>query len=454
LGYWSNAVAYNVNDVVIDTIDKNTYISIQAGTDHQPSTSASYWLALVNAGPTGVSIVLTENFALVGNGDAASNRIIYSYDGLVWQPSTSGNTIYTAGGRVDFFIWNGAVWLAAGISGTSEGNHARLATSPDGINWTLVTAFNAGPANTNFYGGAWNGSKWIVLYNNTTSVEPFYSYDTITWTSFSANISCIAASPALWVGGGRGAQPGISYSTNGITWVESASATSIVGGGDVYGIGYNGVLWVASGISYNGTTHPFFMYSPDAITWTESNSITALASGAGYANPVWNGSIWVAGCTGDNFILYSYNAITWYAAPSAATYIRYVYGLAWNGSLFICTAAPAYGGSTSTVITSPDGINWSSSSASSLITSTTIGVASRRVLPYVGYSYGAGGGGPTGYTGNTGDTGPTGNTGPTGPIPSDYTPTTAGDWTGTAPTTIQQALDRLAAGLVALSLYP
>jgi hypothetical protein len=60
--------------------------------------------------------------------------------------------------------------------------------------------------------------------------------------------------------------------------------------------------------------------------------------------------------------------------------------------------------------------------------------------------------GPTGYTGSIG-TGPTGDTGPTGPMVSDYTPTTPADWTGTAPTTIQQALDRLAAGLVTLSVY-
>jgi hypothetical protein len=62
-----------------------------------------------------------------------------------------------------------------------------------------------------------------------------------------------------------------------------------------------------------------------------------------------------------------------------------------------------------------------------------------------------------GYTGPTGFTGPvgaTGYTGPTGPILSNYTPTTPADWTGSAPTTIQAALDRLAAGLVALSLYP
>jgi hypothetical protein len=66
----------------------------------------------------------------------------------------------------------------------------------------------------------------------------------------------------------------------------------------------------------------------------------------------------------------------------------------------------------------------------------------------------AGATGATGFTGDTGYTGPTGEIGPTGPILTDYIPTNANDWTGTAPTTIQEALDRLAAGLVALNLYP
>ena len=63
--------------------------------------------------------------------------------------------------------------------------------------------------------------------------------------------------------------------------------------------------------------------------------------------------------------------------------------------------------------------------------------------------------GPTGRTGATGSTGSTGSTGPTGPTgPTTYTPAVSGNWTGTAPTTISSALDRLAAGLVALSIYP
>jgi hypothetical protein len=129
---------------------------------------------------------LTDNFTVVGSYGYGSNQMIYSYDGLTWQPSPSGNTVFSAGGRVDCLAWNGATWLAGGISGTADGNHARLATSPDGINWTLVTTVGGGGgAYTNFFQLASNGSMWIILYSNLTSSQGYYSYDTITWTSTS-----------------------------------------------------------------------------------------------------------------------------------------------------------------------------------------------------------------------------------------------------------------------------
>jgi hypothetical protein len=49
--------------------------------------------------------------------------------------------------------------------------------------------------------------------------------------------------------------------------------------------------------------------------------------------------------------------------------------------------------------------------------------------------------------------GPTGVTGPTGASAA-YTPATPANWTGTAPTTVAGALDRIATALVSLSRYP
>ena len=184
--------------------------------------------------------------------------------------------------------------------------------------------------------------------------------------------------------------------------------------------------------------------------------------------------MWFAGGSGTNQLIYSYDGITWTASASGNTFFTSVLSIAWNGSLWVVGGAVDGGGS---IGYSPNGTTWTvAPSAASFDSFWTL--ASRRVAPYIGYSIGGGPTGYTGYTGNTGPTGdtgntgptgdtgptgptgdtgptgPTGDTGPTGPVPSDYTPTTPADWTGTAPTTIQAALDRLAAGLVALSIYP
>ena len=55
--------------------------------------------------------------------------------------------------------------------------------------------------------------------------------------------------------------------------------------------------------------------------------------------------------------------------------------------------------------------------------------------------------GPRGATGPTGNDGAAGATGPTGP--DAYSPGATGSWGGTAPSTISDALDRIAAAVVA-----
>jgi hypothetical protein len=357
-----------------------------------------------NTGATGPpggggTTTLSENFTLIGvDANGGSNRIIYSYDGLTWQPSSSGNSIFTSGASVIFFVWNGAVWLAGGSSGDSEGNYGRLATSADGITWKLVaTIGGTGPQGTNFFAAAWNGTMWIVLYNNYSITAPYYSYDTITWTSISGLPSlcpysmCIAASPSLWVVGGaaQGSLKAIVYSTDGINWTASSSAQSIVnpGGGQVQAVAYNGVKWVAMGCLNSNGSGPFAIYSSDGMSWTQSTDFSGSFSGRLASGLAWNGNVWAMCGYGPSAILYSYDAITWTVLDAISGIMQLTSTLTWNGSLFICTGYKGSGGNVA--MTSPDAINWSSSSAISLINSSTRGAGSRTILPYVGYSRGS-----------------------------------------------------------------
>jgi hypothetical protein len=177
-------------------------------------------------------------------------------------------------------------------------------------------------------------------------------------------------------------------------------------------------------------------YSTDGITWAADISGSAMFTNRCWA-VAWNGSQWVAGGEGTNRLAYSYDGINWTGSTSGNALITTaVQTVAWNGTYWL-----AGGAGTNQLAYSSDGITWTAStSGSAIITNTCYGVASRRVLPNVGTT-------PV----NVGATGPTG---PTGPVPYAYTPSTPGDWAGADPTTIQEALDRIAAVLTANSMSP
>jgi hypothetical protein len=185
-------------------------------------------------------------------------------------------------------------------------------------------------------------------------------------------------------------------------------------------IEWNGSVWLIGGIGTN-----VIVYSSNGIDWTASTPITSTVPIQ--CNTIgWNGSVWVAGFQGvsDNIISfvigYSYDGITWIESTSANSI--FTFGCAritWNGSLWI-----AGGGETNRIAYSYDGISWiPSSSGNILFSGFGLSLASRRVLPYVG----------TGLK---------------------YIPAVPSNWTSPAPTTIANALDRIAAALAAMDVFP
>src|SRR2546422_683702 len=52
-GTWSSSTPYAVNDAV--AYSGASYISIQAGTNNQPDTSATFWTLLADKGATGAT---------------------------------------------------------------------------------------------------------------------------------------------------------------------------------------------------------------------------------------------------------------------------------------------------------------------------------------------------------------------------------------------------------------
>ncbi len=84
----------------------------------------------------------------------------------------------------DGFSWNGQLWVAVGsqTNNTTTTNKRTIATSPDGINWTIVknTIFTIAS------GISWNGSTWIACGQGTNTIAT--SPDGTTWSGLGRNI--------------------------------------------------------------------------------------------------------------------------------------------------------------------------------------------------------------------------------------------------------------------------
>lgn len=114
--------------------------------------------------------------------------------------------------------WNAVTWGAGLFVAVGSAGVQQVATSPDGITWTLRSH-----PNTRFWDGiAWNGSEFIAVAAGNTTLMGMASPDGITWTDRpipggSNGWRDIGWAAGLWVAVGDGS-PSIITSTDGITW--------------------------------------------------------------------------------------------------------------------------------------------------------------------------------------------------------------------------------------------
>ena len=316
---------------------------------------------------------LTENFTVAtGYGQ---NCLSYTYDGKKWYLSSSANALFptSTGSQVRFVIWNGSTWLAGGNNGSSG---ARLAKSSDGINWTLVTGTVTGqtsPAVTsidNAFGNGyscncatWTGTMWIVnIMSSATYSYPFYSYDLVSWTAtgtskFWTSIASDTNTSITLAGGSASSfySQGISYTIDGINWITSASANTLVGIHNTNAIGYNGSIWVAASSSGG-----IIMYSSDGLTWTQGSGYSGIFDGI--TDISWNGYQWLAvGTSTSNSpsfaAAYSYDGINWTSSTIPALATASASSVTWTGSMWILGGSVS-GNYKNAMLYSYDGIYW------------------------------------------------------------------------------------------------
>jgi hypothetical protein len=243
---------------------------------------------------------------------SSNSNIAYSNDfGLTWI-STGFNLIGTPVRII--YIKEKNKWFAVGIGSNGQ----NIATSNDGINWTLLSNTIL---DVRVYHIVYNGSVYIAVgFSNTYPM---------------------------------------ATSIDGITWEYNTT----------YKVD-NGTLQFGFDIIYDGNRYIFVggggkvAISVDCITWNSSNNVSMPFDIRKIAYN--NVNIYVAGGTKngfintDNFIYWSNDAITWYAGNNNNILMGEMFYIEWDGTHFIACGTPL-SGSTTNIIYSTDGKNWTAS---------------------------------------------------------------------------------------------
>ena len=285
------------------TWNTNSAATAVVGTCKAVAWNGSYWMAVGD-----------------GVGTTPLATIATSPDGINWTSQT--DSILGSGRAV---AWNGSIWVAVGSG---------IIFSSDGVNWTPAAndPFSPNPKN----GVAWNGRYWVVVGNGITSTQAIAtSPDGLNWTLRSSPfdyivgrnpgiVNTIAWNGTVWAAGGEFAQgpvgdplpTSIAISTDGITWSQGSNVPPVT----ITSIAWNGIKWLA-----------FTPASNQVITSMMANGSvwgTMLLTGAtGLSSVTWNGSLWlVAGTSSSGAILAtSPDGETWtYRTTSLSTQGKFI----------------------------------------------------------------------------------------------------------------------------------
>jgi hypothetical protein len=159
------------------------------------------------------AIAYGSNKFVAGGSDG---KMAYSSDGVNWTAipaGTANNTTSTFGTTwINAIAYNGSNLFVAVGSGPGGD---RMATSPDGTNWTAVTDSKFGSSHR-IEAIAFGNGKFVAVGDNVEAFTTAYSSDGVTWTAVSGVNKYALYYSAIAFGNGRFVAGGgweIAYST-------------------------------------------------------------------------------------------------------------------------------------------------------------------------------------------------------------------------------------------------
>jgi hypothetical protein len=313
-------------------------IRMSGGGTFTSDNSINYdWIARASPGNSSWAGIAYGNnlFATVSYGDGSNNSVATSPDGINWTLRTTpspGTTWYR-------ITYGNGTFVAVGDAGSPN----RIMTSPDGITWTGRTSANNANNWINvaygagvFVAVAYGGGSNRIMYssNNGATWQGVTTFDSFSWASVAYGNGRFVALPLF-----RSATFSI-YSFDGINWTASTKQINAL---QWRGIAYGNGLFVAvsegGDIAVQGTggqqLTSHVMTSPDGITWTNRYAPDLTWSDIAYGNGLF---IAVSNLnTGGKRTMTSPDGINWTLRPSANDNLGWR-AIAYGNGIFVATS--------------------------------------------------------------------------------------------------------------------
>ena len=255
--YDRKQVDFILRDIMKIDIKKTTGFTGPTGSTGftGPTGPTSTTGATGNTGHIGPDLKVLPQFLLVAGGRqvGTNSQIATSPDGITWTVQTDPfDTRLT----VATVAWDGTQWLAGVQVEVPPANAGSplIARSSDAVSWTNSAIVDSGLLSSCF-GIAGNGSRWVAVgeadLTNPNTIITSTTGALGTWVglgtdTFGFRGLGVAWSGSLWVAVGQSetvVRNSIATPTDGVTWVGRGKSILDIGNG----VAWNGTMWVAVG---------------------------------------------------------------------------------------------------------------------------------------------------------------------------------------------------------------
>jgi hypothetical protein len=344
----ANTVRFNGVDAAVLSASPTTVVaavpagatsgSVQVVTSGGTATSGATFTVLSGSGPgaawqtrsfgTHVGAPLSPD-AIAHNGTrfvtVGSGAFEASTDARVWTPTS---TLTSA----DDVAWNGQTFVAVGSS-------FWVHTSPDGLTWTMRSL--PGGNSADLVAVAASPSTWVAVGE---AGAIFSSTDAIAWTARTSgttnNLVDVTWATDRFVA--VGVDGTVVTSPNGVNWTLQAQAST----DSFTAVGASPTLIVGATFPYSGSQLRLLASSDGGATWT-----TAAIDLAAFNEIVYAGGRFVA--VGFYETATSIDGVVWTSSAQVPSLIQSV---VYAGNQYVAVGSD--GNSVGTVLTSPDGLDW------------------------------------------------------------------------------------------------